>query len=393
MDRRAKQCTRTRNCNKWPPTTTQPAGSVKVQGSTSGPGHHQRSQAVATTATTATATTTTSTTNQSSGPGGNAKYLRYVRSKLSKSRLNSVLSLSGSPAASQACSEQLESQQQSTLELPSAAARRRQVVGPSLSSIEQALAAHESDSASTGTPPGPGDEPQQQASSKSTGGGGGGGSSAKTKSTFFQGFRYTLRGRRGSKSAQSKRDQSSDRVATVTSSKVVTLQQQQPPPATVQPLSGSQSLSSISGSASVCASLAMEATSRTVTSGATEALLSEQVVEATAASCYSATKRGSFVGVRNVAGSLSKNRFLNKLVHQRNATTTTTANFSEIQTQENNQAEFQQQVVEMAGSGLESGRICTQFRSYHQASSSSTRMTSSYRASAPQGQELDKREE
>lgn len=51
-----------------------------------------------TTTTTATALTSAKNGHQSSG-GGNAKYLRYVRSKLSKSRLNSVLSLSSGGSA------------------------------------------------------------------------------------------------------------------------------------------------------------------------------------------------------------------------------------------------------------------------------------------------------
>lgn len=45
-----------------------------------------------------------------SGSGGNAKYLRYVRSKLSKSRLNSVLSLTSSSAKESAQNQSLTTQ-------------------------------------------------------------------------------------------------------------------------------------------------------------------------------------------------------------------------------------------------------------------------------------------
>lgn len=55
-----------------------------------------------------------SVSSSSSGGGGNAKYLRYVRSKLSKSRLNSVLSLSGG-----ANKEQQQQQQSSSNHTPS----------------------------------------------------------------------------------------------------------------------------------------------------------------------------------------------------------------------------------------------------------------------------------
>ena len=195
--------------------------------------------------------------NQSSG---NAKYLRYVRSKFSKSRLNSVLSMAssaGSSAPSSAstpcasagsqCSSPASSGLASSAELgahqnpflagaepqDAGATSGRRAVGPSLSSggaggaeLGAAAAAEE--------------QQQQQQKSK--------------KSTFFQGFRYTLRGRRGSKAA-GKRDASSERPAGLPTSQQqqqqqfglqVQLQQTTTSLASAAQMSSSQSLSSIS---------------------------------------------------------------------------------------------------------------------------------------------------
>lgn len=162
-----------------------------------------------------------------SSGSGNAKYLRYVRSKFSKSRLNSVLSLTGSgkdsatpptPADEQPAPEQatngtgarnqlassgnlqtelvrLERQQHlvaSSTEVELLARKSQQLrldlrepLGASPAAGEQP-APDEGAGAAGALPPAPRQlQHQQQSGAK--------------KSNFFQGFRYTLKGRRGSK--------------------------------------------------------------------------------------------------------------------------------------------------------------------------------------------------
>lgn len=181
-------------------------------------------------ATTTTATTTT--TNQSSVGAsgvGNAKYLRYVKSKLSKSRLNSVLSLAGGPSGSglakelahptserpaeqvnNSCSgpESFGGQQQQQVEF--ARLERQQHLLTNSLDVELVakqtskllrLDGHKPIEASLSNSESLAVEQDAQATSSVR--------AHVKKSNFFQGFRYTLRGRRGSKQVDSKQHSSS----------------------------------------------------------------------------------------------------------------------------------------------------------------------------------------
>lgn len=200
-----------------------------------------------------------------SGSGGNAKYLRYVKSKLSKSRLNSVLSIGGSSSSKEAQAQEIEQSQlaansqqlaasgvlaeattttsssllstlatgsisssssmsswssssmarlekqrlqvssgevellaQRSQQLSLEMLTHRKPIGASLSNSEligqQQAAGGDTPQPGNCLPPTSGSasklvqQHQQQSSFK--------------KSTFFQGFRYTLKGRRGSKAQQ-----------------------------------------------------------------------------------------------------------------------------------------------------------------------------------------------
>lgn len=161
------------------------------------------------------------TAGQSAAPsGGNARYLRYVRSKLSKSRLNSVLSLTvgkqdsisssalstgaGSAASGKQNSDErcaADSQQVHGELMKTVECRQELVSSSEQVSIESRLTTSESlkpldasgsrnqpsDSGDAAAlPPNPATSIQQQ-------------QVIKKSSNFFQGFRSTLRGRRGSK--------------------------------------------------------------------------------------------------------------------------------------------------------------------------------------------------
>ena len=227
-------------------------------------------------ATTTTITTTTSSlANQSlsasaggsGGGGGNAKYLRYVRSKLSKSRLNSVLSLAGSGGQAKELtggdqSAPYQADLAAALSEPSELLLGQQLVasgaGPRVKSLAK-LDVHRPVGVSLSSEPASGSSaggdssaelatPPEEGQVASTTGAKLRQQASVKKSTFFQGFRYTLRGRRGSK--QRPQQQPTAAATTTTLATTITttaIQNQTDELAAAATLQQSHSLSSISG--------------------------------------------------------------------------------------------------------------------------------------------------
>ena len=258
---------------------------------------------LASASTNATSATTSSASSSSSG-GGNAKYLRFVRSKLSKTRLNSVLSLTSSTKESAVCAgvvnntaadcivqgefgqEQAEAEVEvrgewnrrgkeaerekgdcareisrhqlatsgfqaelvrtecqqhlvcssSSREVEQLARRSQQLrLDTASAACDEQICAGHSPSA-TGAPSG-GVEPGSSCLPLAPQAGKQQHQSSFKKSNFFQGFRYTLKGRRGSKQVQKQQQQQQQQQQ---------FQAEQGQP--TGPLQQSHSLTSISGS-------------------------------------------------------------------------------------------------------------------------------------------------
>lgn len=180
----------------------------------------------------------------STAASGNAKYLRYVRSKLSKSRLNSVLSLTvgkqdslscspmgtGSGASKQATADAEGQSELAADKVHGELVKRLECKQELVSSSEQVRCESHLTTSESLTPPEPSEPgdaaalPPNPASSQVI----------KKSSNFFQGFRSTLKGRRGSKQVgqlQAKQDEPAQQVE---------------PESELSCLQQSQSLSSIS---------------------------------------------------------------------------------------------------------------------------------------------------